>query len=239
MFPVLFLVTVVAVTSRVLGLDGPARPRRQPPVAHRALPRRAARHALPGGDPRPAGGVGDRRRRPRLRRHDEPLARRHARRQGQDLRRQRRRRPARRRRSAPAEIEEHSTAVDLYRFANLGSTRARRVGDRASIPTPSSAPRSGTRASRTHRSARSSRSSTQATSDDGVPAVVVGTDAQPGEEVAVLDQGTRRFTIDPIEGVRTFPGMRLPKPTVFVRQDVARGSRPRDGPSRGVDRRRP
>lgn len=50
-----------------------------------------------------------------------------------------------------------------------------------------------------------------------VPAVVVGRGAITGRaEVAVVSGGTKRFTVEAIPDVRTFPGMRRPKLTVFV-----------------------
>ena len=202
-------------------------------MAHRPLPRSAARHPLPRRDPRPCS----RRRRssagrPRLRRHDEPLARRHARGQGPDLRRQRCGRPPRRRGDAPAVARR---SRDGGRTPSGSPTSADREGDaavhRRSTPTPSSAPRSGTRASPTSRSASSSSSSSQPAGATGVPAVVVGTERRPApaRRSPSSTRARRRFTIDPIDGVRTFPGMRLPKPTVFVDRTPSPGStsRPR------------
>ena len=119
----------------------------------------------------------------------------------------------------PTEIQDRSTEVDLHRFANIGpEDRDAAViaidtdtFERAAFWDPGFADPSLDTIL---------EALDGPTGDAGVPAVVVGTDVPPGSEVAVLDQGTRRFTIDPIAGVRTFPGMRLPKPTVFVRQDA-------------------
>ena len=119
----------------------------------------------------------------------------------------------------PVEIEERSTTADLYRFANLGPTER-------DVSVIAIDPDTFERAAFWDSSfADASLGSIldqldQPGGDAGVPAVVVGTDAAPGTEVGILDQGTRSFTIDPIGGVRTFPGMRLPKPTVFVRKEA-------------------
>ena len=121
----------------------------------------------------------------------------------------------------PASLGRDSTGVDLLRFANLGDTQ-RDVAviaidpdtfERAAFWDPSFADRPlGALLDELARPA----------GDSGVPAIVVGTTAapRPGTEVEIVDQGPSRITIDPIGGVRTFPGMRLPKPTVFVTQDA-------------------
>jgi putative ABC transport system permease protein len=51
-----------------------------------------------------------------------------------------------------------------------------------------------------------------------VPAVVVGTDAAVGAtaEVGIVEFGTTWFTVEPLTGVSAFPGMQKPKATVFV-----------------------
>jgi hypothetical protein len=53
--------------------------------------------------------------------------------------------------------------------------------------------------------------------DGAVPAVVVGRGAVTGRaEVGIVSGGTKRFEVEAIPDVRTFPGMRGPKITVFV-----------------------
>jgi putative ABC transport system permease protein len=52
--------------------------------------------------------------------------------------------------------------------------------------------------------------------DGSLPAVVVGTEVAGPVEVGIVLQGTKRFTVDAVPGVRAFPGMRRPEPTVFV-----------------------
>jgi putative ABC transport system permease protein len=52
--------------------------------------------------------------------------------------------------------------------------------------------------------------------DDVVPAVVVGIDVEPTAEVGIEEIGTTRFRVEQVAEVRSFPGMRKPKPTVFV-----------------------
>lgn len=48
------------------------------------------------------------------------------------------------------------------------------------------------------------------------PAIVVGASARGVTEVAIVDGATHRITIDPITGVDAFPGMKRTKGTVFV-----------------------
>jgi putative ABC transport system permease protein len=53
--------------------------------------------------------------------------------------------------------------------------------------------------------------------DSTVPAVVVGRGAVTGRaEVGIVSGGTKRFEVTALPDVRTFPGMRRPKITVFV-----------------------
>ncbi len=67
--------------------------------------------------------------------------------------------------------------------------------------------------------------------DGAVPAVVVGRGAITGRaEVGIVSGGTKRFTVESVPDVRTFPGMRRPKVTVFV------AARSLDGLDLGVGR---
>jgi len=52
--------------------------------------------------------------------------------------------------------------------------------------------------------------------DGHVPAVVMGTDVVGSAQVGIVGGGTHELTIDPLEDVRTFPGVKRGKPTVFV-----------------------
>jgi putative ABC transport system permease protein len=219
MFPVLFLVTVVAVVSRLLGWLARslrARSRWLPPALYLGVRRvtryRVAILGLLAASAIAAGVLGYA---ATMRRSlDATLQAKAKTYVGSDVTVRLDADDA-----LPAQLEERSTTVDLYRFATLGPTEQDAsviaidpdTFARAAFWDPSFAdPSLGAILEALDRSP----------GEDGVPAVVVGTDAEPGTEVAVLDQGTRRFTIDPIDGVRTFPGMRLPKPTVFVRQDA-------------------
>lgn len=56
-----------------------------------------------------------------------------------------------------------------------------------------------------------------ASSDDGtVPAVVVGVPLDGPTQLGILRQTTTRLTITPVEQAGAFPGMSRPRPTVFV-----------------------
>ena len=63
-----------------------------------------------------------------------------------------------------------------------------------------------------------------------VPAVVVGAELGGPVDAAISEGTTRRFTIEPVAEVESFPGMRRGKPTVFVASEALeplelRGSR--------------
>ncbi len=52
--------------------------------------------------------------------------------------------------------------------------------------------------------------------DGRVPAVVVGTEVDATAQVSVAGPGANRFDIEEVADVEAFPGMRLAKPTIFV-----------------------
>jgi putative ABC transport system permease protein len=56
-----------------------------------------------------------------------------------------------------------------------------------------------------------------------VPAVVVGMDLQRSAEVGIEDAGTARLTVAPVASVEAFPGMKRSEPTVFVSASALAG----------------
>ena len=120
----------------------------------------------------------------------------------------------------PAVLEERATGVDVYQLARIGGASAE--GATVIAVDPGTFERG---ASWDDSFADEPLSSilerlTVAPPGGDLPAVVVGEDVEPGTTVTIRDAGVVRFTVAPIDGIRTFPGMRIASPTVFVAADA-------------------
>lgn len=115
-----------------------------------------------------------------------------------------------------ASLSEPSTAVDVYRLARI-DTGSSRIGGAVLALDPETFRRAAFwDSSFANRSLEAVLDELATLRDDGaIPAVVVRTDADQLVDVVIQGYRSHRFTVRPLPGVTAFPGMRR-EPTVIV-----------------------